>query len=164
MLLDLLRWMFGGRRNVIREVAEVFVPNAEAGAQRAASFDASVVQQFASEFRQNRTLFDSFVDAINRLPRPIFAFGVIGLFVMAVISPSEFQRVMEALAAVPDPLWMVMGIVITFFFGGRYQAKELDVWRGVAKSLRSVYHEQRDEPAEPVRARDPFEDWQENRP
>lgn len=37
--------LFGGERNIIRETAEVFIENAEAGADRQAAFQQAALQQ-----------------------------------------------------------------------------------------------------------------------
>ncbi len=49
-------------------------------------------QQYGAEFadRQNRTWWDSFIDGLNRLPRPAMALGVIAIFVWASVDPVGF--------------------------------------------------------------------------
>lgn len=76
---------------------------------------------FAAEFapRENRTWWDSFVDGLNRLPRPIMTFGTIALFAWAVMDPAEFIGSMVALSAVPGMLWTIFLTIIGFWFGGR---------------------------------------------
>lgn len=78
-------------------------------------------QQFGAEFvdRQNRTWWDSFIDGLNRLPRPAMALGVIGIFVWASADPVGFAAAAQAWALIPDEMWIVLGAVITFFFGDR---------------------------------------------
>ena len=63
--------------------------------------------------------FDRFMNALNRLPRPLLAFGTIGLFVYAMIDPQEFAARMVGLNAVPEPLWWLLGAVVAFYFGAR---------------------------------------------
>ncbi len=87
--------------------------------------------QFTAEFRSapgdagRRSRFDQLVDALNRLPRPILAFGTIGLFVDAMVAPEAFALRMRGLALVPDPLWWLLGAIVSFYFG----ARELDYAR-----------------------------------
>lgn len=68
---------------------------------------------------QGKAGYDRAVDALSRLPRPAMAFGTLALFVDAVIEPQGFEHRMQALAAMPDPLWWLIGAVMTFYFGAR---------------------------------------------
>lgn len=122
-LIAALLGLGGAARGVgdaVGGVAEVFTGNR---AQReAAEHQAYVASlgQFSSEFapaRQGR--FDRFVDGLNRLPRPALALGTIGLFVFAMVDPLAFAARMQGLALVPDPLWWLLGAVVSFYFGAR---------------------------------------------
>ncbi|QPM89166.1 3TM-type holin [Pseudooceanicola algae] len=113
--------LFGAGGNVIQETAEVFVPNAEASAQRASDGTASARAQFAAEFTGATGGFNGFVNALNRLPRPILALGVIFLMGAAMADPLWYTARMQALALTPDPLWQGFGLLMLFFFGGRMQ-------------------------------------------
>ncbi len=131
-----MSFLFGDGRNVVAETAEVFRENAEKGAARAADAKSESLQQFAAEFvHPRRGLFDRFVDAINRLPRPMLALGTIWMFVTAMHSPDTFIAGMEGIALVPEPLWWLMGAIVSFYFGARHQAKSQDFQRSVAWSL-----------------------------
>lgn len=66
-----------------------------------------------------RTGYDRLVDAVNRLPRPVAALLALGMFLDAALDPTGFAQRMEALSAIPEPLWWVLGGVLTFFFGAR---------------------------------------------
>ena len=147
MIVDLVKAIFGagGGRNLIKDTAEVFMVNKEAEAARQAVYSTAALEQFAAEFsqpRQNR--FDSFIDGLNRIPRPLMAFGIIGLFVSAMTSPSWFAVTMTGLAAVPEPLWWLLGVIVTFYFGGRHQAKaqSFDLKKQVA-ALPAILESQR---------------------
>ncbi|GGE85687.1 3TM-type holin [Niveispirillum cyanobacteriorum] len=78
-------------------------------------------QQYGGEFsdRQNRTWWDSFIDGLNRLPRPAMALGVIAIFVWASADPVGFAAAAQAWALIPDEMWIVLGAIVTFFFGDR---------------------------------------------
>lgn len=115
----LLMLLFGGGRNIIRETSEVFVPNAESAAARTAAGRAAALGQFGAEFRPARGWFDILIDGLNRLPRPLLAFGTIGLFIYAMVEPMGFARRMTGLALVPEPLWWLLGAVVGFYFGAR---------------------------------------------
>lgn len=128
--------LFGGERNIIRETAEVFVENTEAGAAREAAFQQAALQQFAAEFGlERRGAFDRFIDGVNRLPRPLLALGTLGLLVSALIDPVWFAQRMQGIALVPQPLWWLMGAIVSFYFGARHQVKTQDFQRSIAASL-----------------------------
>ena len=114
--------IFGGGRNVIRETVEVFRPNAEGQSQRDASARGAAMGQFGNEFG-GKGWFNSMIDGLNRLPRPMLSLGVIALIVSAMTDPIWFAERMVGLALVPDPLWALLGIIVTFYFGGRHQIK-----------------------------------------
>lgn len=128
--------LFGGERNIVRETAEVFVENAEARAVREAVFREAALDQFAAEFvLPRRGIFDRFVDGLNRLPRPALALGTLGLFVSAMVEPVWFAERMQGIALVPEPLWWLMGAIVSFYFGSRHQAKSQEFQRSIAASL-----------------------------
>jgi hypothetical protein len=128
--------VFGNGRNVIVETAQVFRENAEGAAVRQASIQTQSMQQFASEFTvQRQGGFDRFMDALNRLPRPLLAFGTIGLFVVAMSDPVWFSTRMQGISLVPDPLWWLMGAIVSFYFGARHQAHSQDFQRSIAQTL-----------------------------
>ncbi len=104
----------------VGQVAEVFVPN-KTKAQTQAHLRALGAQsQFAAEFQiQRNGYFDRFVDALNRLPRPVMALGTVGLFSYAMIDPAGFATRMQGLDYVPDPLWWLLGAIVSFYFGAR---------------------------------------------
>ena len=136
MIGDLLGVLLGGGRNAIRETVEVFRPNAEAEAVREAARTAAALSQFAAEFQiERRGLFDRFVDALNRLPRPMLALGTLGLFVSAMTDPIWFAERMQGIALVPEPLWWLMGAIVSFYFGARHQAKTHELQRSLAETL-----------------------------
>ncbi len=118
----LLGGLFGGARNVVTETVEVFRPNAEAADRRAADAQAAALAQMAAEFG-GQGWFNRLVDGLNRLPRPMLAFGCIGLFGAAMADPVWFAARMQGLALVPEPLWALMGAIVAFYFGAREMAK-----------------------------------------
>lgn len=152
--------LFGGGRNVITEVTETFIPNAERTAQRQATYDTAALAQLAAEFQhQRRGLFDRFVDGLNRLPRPAMALGIIFTIVWTFVDPEYMAIVYQTMSIIPEYVLGLFGIIITFYFGGRAQAKELGALSralppGAADTARSVneqmqdLHESREPPAE----------------
>jgi len=132
---EILGLFFGGR-NVVKETVEVFRPNAETEAQRDAARSAAALAQFAAEFGvERRGWFDRFVDGLNRLPRPMLAFGTLGLFSVAMVDPVWFSARMQGVALVPEPLWWLMGAIVSFYFGARHQVKSQEFQRSLAATL-----------------------------
>ncbi|MFU8880835.1 MAG: holin family protein [Rhodobacterales bacterium] len=139
-LIDrILGLIFGSGRNVLRETAEVFRENAEEGAVRDASLRQAALAQFGTEFTLVRQgWFDRAVDAANRLPRPLMAMGTLGLFVSAMVDPVWFASRMQGITLVPEPLWWLLGAVVSFYFGARHQAKGQEFQIRVAQSMAHV--------------------------
>jgi len=136
MIGEILSVIFGSGQNAIRDTLQVFRPNAEAQAARDAGRASAALSQFAAEFAQaDRGRFDRVIDALNRLPRPLLAFGTIGLFVAAMTDPVWFSQRMQGVALVPEPLWWLMGAVISFYFGARHQFQSQTYQRGIAATL-----------------------------
>ena len=136
LVTGLMTFLFGDGRNMVTETAQVFREHAENGAVRAASARSDSLAQFAAEFvHPRRGVFDRIVDGLNRLPRPALALGTIWLFVMAMQNPAQFTQGMQGLALVPEPLWWLMGAIVSFYFGARHQVKSQEFQRSVALSL-----------------------------
>lgn len=128
--------VFGDGRNIVVEAVGAFRPNAEAEAGRVSSDKAAALSQFAAEFAApSRGVFDRLIDGVNRLPRPAMALGCIALFGSAMANPLWFGERMAGLALVPEPLWWLMGAVVSFYFGARHQAKGQEFQRSLAASL-----------------------------
>lgn len=131
--------VFGDGRNVVKDTVEVFRENAEAGAVRTAEAHAKALSQFGAEFVVvERGMFDRLMDAVNRLPRPALAFGTLGLFIAAMVDPVWFASRMQGIALVPEPLWWLLGAIVSFYFGARHQAKGQDFRRQITSTLASV--------------------------
>lgn len=136
MMQSVMSFVFGDGRNVVAETVEVFRENADKGAQRAADVQSDTLRQFAAEFAHPRKgLFDRLIDGVNRLPRPMLALGTIGLFVSAMFDPDWFASRMTGIALVPEPLWWLMGAIVSFYFGARHQAKGQDFQRSVVQTV-----------------------------
>lgn len=133
---QIMSLVFGDGRNAVAETVEVFRANAEKSAQREADFSTETLRQFAAEFAHERKgYFDRFIDGLNRLPRPMLALGTIGLFVSAMYDPIWFSSRMEGIGLVPEPLWWLMGAIVSFYFGARHQVKGQEFQRSIAKTV-----------------------------
>lgn len=156
--------IFGDGRNVLVDTVQVFRENAENGAVRDADAKSAALAQLAAEFAGSRKgWFDRFIDGINRLPRPMLALGTIGMFVAAMSDPVWFADRMVGLAAVPEPLWWLMGAIVSFYFGARHQVKGQDFHREIAKTALATTPVPKRRPAIDVRDNAALADWQAQR-
>jgi len=95
------------------------VTSAETLAQDLAAGAVGPMPQVQPQTPKGKVGYDRLMDALNRLPRPLMALGAFGIFVVAGIKPDWFEAQMQVLATIPQPLWWLLGAVITMFFGGR---------------------------------------------
>ncbi len=101
-------------------VAEVFVPNATKRMELSHEAYIAALDEHGEEFKHVRPgLFDRVVNGLNRLPRPMLAMGTLGLFTYAMVEPIGFATRMQGLAYVPEPLWWLLGAIVSFYFGAR---------------------------------------------
>lgn len=136
LITELMGLVFGGGRNVLTETAHVFRENSENAGVRGAAVQAEVLRQFAAEFKQPRkSAFDSLIDGVNRLPRPLMALGTLGLLCSAMVDPVWFASRMQGIALVPEPLWWLLGAIVSFYFGARHQVKGQEFQRSIADTL-----------------------------
>ena len=137
----ILELIFGGDRNALRETVEVFRENADSSAARSVQVQGAALAQFGAEFTKDRRGgFDRFMDGLNRVPRPALALGTLGLFLSAMIEPLWFAQRMQGLALVPEPLWWLLGVIVSFYFGARHQLKSQQFQRDMASSIALVPH------------------------
>lgn len=92
---------------------------AEKAAEEIASGAAGPLPQFQARTTAGKVGYDHVIDALNRLPRPLAALCTIAVFLAAGLAPGWFEARMQALAAIPQPLWWLLGAVLTMFFGSR---------------------------------------------
>lgn len=133
---NVLNILLGRSDNIIRETAEVFRENTEAAAIRDSTVQQAAIDAFRAEFiAADGGAFNRFMDGVNRVPRPALALSTLALFASAMISPDWFAARMEGVAHVPEPLWWLMGVVVSFYFGARYQVKGQEFQRAIAATL-----------------------------
>lgn len=103
-----------------KDIAEIFVGNrTDLNAEEHAEFIAAL-EQLSAEFAQPpSSWFDRLINGLNRMPRPALALGTLGLFVFAMADPVGFAGRMQGLQLVPDPLWWLLGAIVSFYFGAR---------------------------------------------
>jgi hypothetical protein len=101
-------------------LSEVFVANATRAMELDAEIHRATMETAGAEFQYAGSgLFDRAINGLNRLPRPMLALGTLGLFVYAMVDPAGFARRMVGLEAVPEPLWWLLGAIVSFYFGAR---------------------------------------------
>ena len=106
--------------NAAGGVAEIFTPNVTRRMELDEEAYVRAIAQHQSEFlAAPRGWFDAMVNGMNRLPRPCLTLGTMGLFVYAMVEPEGFSARMDGLALVPEPLWWLMGAIVSFYFGAR---------------------------------------------
>lgn len=139
LISDVLGLIFGSQRNALRETIEVFRENSEAGAARAHDLQSAALSQLAAEFQYGgKSRFDRFMDGVNRLPRPLLALGTLALIAASLSDPVWFAARMQGLALVPEPLWWLLGVIVSFYFGARHQVKSQEFQQGLAASMARV--------------------------
>ncbi|PID35507.1 MAG: carboxylesterase [Rhodobacterales bacterium] len=139
-LMDVLGGgLLSGASKAFEAVGGVFAPNSEAEAARRAEFQQAALGQFAAEFQHPRKgWFDRFMDGANRLPRPLMVVATFSLLATAMFDPLWFASRMQGLALVPDPLWWLMGAIVSFYFGGRWQVKGQEFRQSLAATASRV--------------------------
>ena len=139
MIERMFQLMFGGGGNMVRDTVEVFRENDEAGSQRGAQVQMQAMREYGKEFAVPRQgWFDRFMDGVNRLPRPALALGTLGLFVSAMIDPLWFSQRMQGIALVPEPMWLLLGVIVSFYFGARHQVKSQKFQREIVGTMAHV--------------------------
>lgn len=106
--------------NAASDVAEIFHANETRRMELSAEAHRAALDAHGEEFQYARPgLFDRIVNGVNRLPRPLLALGTLGLFVFAMTDPVAFSARMVGLTYVPEPLWWLLGAIVSFYFGAR---------------------------------------------
>ncbi|MGR3722273.1 holin family protein [Abyssibius alkaniclasticus] len=143
----------------VAQVAEVFTSNATKAEAAATTRYTAAITQAGAEFEGARDgWFDQFVNGLNRLPRPLLAISTIGLFAYAMAAPEGFSVRMQGLAYVPDPLWWLLGAVVSFYFG----ARELHYFRGYAPRVPAPAVPNKALTSPQAEINDALEDWRAN--
>ncbi|MEM6889094.1 MAG: holin family protein [Pseudomonadota bacterium] len=132
----ILNTVFGNSSNSVRETVEVFRENAEGNAVRGQEVKLEALKQYSAEMvLDGEGAFDRFMNGVNRLPRPALALGTLALFLAAMVDPIWFAARMQGIALVPEPLWWLLGVIVSFYFGARHQVKSQQFQRSIAKTI-----------------------------
>lgn len=136
-------------------LAEIFNVNQTRRMELDEEAYARAVTQLSSEFQSYRGgWFDSFVNGLNRLPRPVLTLGTLALFVYAMAEPVGFGLRMQNLNLVPEPLWWLLGAIISFYFG----AREAHYYRARSFTRAVMPAQPDDASAQTLMARQPVQD------
>lgn len=136
-----MNWLFGGGvrqvGHVVEQVGGVFRPNAEADAKREHDYNSAALTQYAAEYhtRTNRTALDSLADGLNRLVRPMVTSLLFGALPYVVITPEHAAISIASLQLLPTEYWVLLGTVLSFYFGGRMQIKAQDFQKSIAEAV-----------------------------
>jgi len=104
----------------VEGVSEVFRANATRAMELDGDIHRATMAAAEAEFQHaSDGWFDRLINGLNRLPRPLLALGTLGLFVFAMVDPAAFAHRMMGLDAVPEPLWWLLGAIVSFYFGAR---------------------------------------------
>ena len=124
MIFNWVKNLFVG--NLVKGVDDIVKTVAGSRLQRDIS-DAAHQSQFldrvAEEVRQrarHRTWWDILIDGVNRLVRPLYTYGVLAMMLTAFLNPGFYLRGIETLAVTPQPIWYLIGIIIGFWFTGKF--------------------------------------------
>ena len=55
-----------------------------------------------------------------------------------MVDPLWFAERMQGIALVPEPLWWLLGVIVSFYFGARHQAKTQTFQREIAQTMSRV--------------------------
>lgn len=125
MIGKLLTSIFGAGLEPVNKIIRTVAGDKAEREEYAADENIAAKTQFAAEFQNYtyRTWWDSLMDGMNRLPRPLIVFSVLYMFFMAYNDPAKFSVVMAALALVPQPLWDMLYLIIGFYLPSRVLEK-----------------------------------------
>ena len=151
LIENLMGFVFGGG---VQSTIWVFRKNSEKSDIRSHVLQQAALTQFATEFRSSRSGFDRFIDGVNCLPRPALAFGVPGFFIAATVDPIWFADRMAGLSLMLEPLWWLLGPIVSFYFGALHQSKSFEIRaQDMQKQAESIEQTLQTNAIKPVRAR-----------
>lgn len=107
--------LFGG----VDKLLGRFIPNKDDQLDAETRSLISAQQQFSREFQRPTNWFDSLINGLNRLPRPLMALSALGMLWVPFFYPEVFFLAMQSMELVPEFLWYIIGGIFTFYFGTR---------------------------------------------
>lgn len=142
-IVDVVTGAVTGIGNAVGNVAKVFVGSKAERDQQLHDDSMSARAQYAAEFIKPTNWFDSLINGLNRLPRPVMALGVMGLMVWCPLDPAGFSVAMLAYEVVP--LWLagVFTTIVGFYFTFRHLEKRLEFKRSDPLAVQHVINAKR---------------------
>ena len=55
-----------------------------------------------------------------------------------MVDPIWFAARMQGIALVPEPLWWLLGVIVSFYFGARHQVKTQEFQRSIVRTIAQV--------------------------
>ena len=81
------------------------------------------------------------------------AFGMLGLFIAAMVDPIWFADRMAGLSLVPEPLWWLLGAIVSIYFGARHQSNSFEIRaQDMQKQAQNIAQTLQTSTIKPVRA------------
>ena len=143
----ILKLLGGGIIEKVLGKAGTLFGNKEKRDEAKADQDTEIIKGFVAEntqVRENRTWWDSFVDGLNRLPRPLGWAMTVALLGWPVFDPISFASAMNAYSLVPEWIVALIISVWAFYFTGRFITKDLKMGGPSKKQLEQVLAAQAD--------------------
>ncbi len=143
----ILKFLGGGILEKVLDKAGSFFGNKEKRDEAKADQDSKIIEGFIAEntqVRENRTWWDSFVDGLNRLPRPLGWAMTVGLLAWPLFDVIGFASAMNAYSLVPEWVVALVISVWAFYFTGRLLTKDLKMGGPSKKQLEQVLAAQAD--------------------
>ena len=121
------RFFSGNAPGGVKEVAKVFL--GDRGQRETNDYDYKVkclesINRYVEA--PKGSWWGRFIAGLNMLPRPMFAIGVLTAFAMVFINPDQFAKSMTALELVKTEMWGLCSLIVTFYFGGRWNQKKIN--------------------------------------
>lgn len=114
---------------IIGGIVDTWQRGRQAVEQNKADREQQTLTQFAQEFVPATNWFDSLINGLNRLPRPLMVVWILYYFWLSWGDPGQFARINTGLSTVPEKMWEFLLIVVGFYFGLR----EFSHWREASK-------------------------------
>lgn len=125
-------------------VTKVF-GNKEKRDDAVSSEQGKVLDQFAAEFHHGagRTWFDSLIDGLNRLPRPLLFGYCFTMLMWPLFEPESFSIAMNSYTIMPE--WLVQFIfgVTAVYVGGRILTKDFKMGGPSSKMVKQMLDNQK---------------------
>ena len=111
----------------VKQVAQVFLGDKVSRETNDFDYKVKCLESIDNYVRAPKgSWWERFVSGLNMLPRPAFAIGVIGAFGMAFFAPEHFAKSMAGLQLVKPEMWGLASLIVTFYFGGRWNQKKIN--------------------------------------